>query len=236
MPSTTISSDSAKRWMRDVADYEQPHARTHAIAALLTRSGCTSVTDIGCARGALRTLLPEGVAYHGVDFVNSLPPRPGDRFTSVDLNASELSPIEIDSEWVVCSGVLEYVRDTPRFLDWLKASATGSSIRLIITYFNETHISLRLRRLRGLEVAGHPDWVPLMARKTLIGRLREAGFEVDEAFDLTRDVRRSPSLEKLDGYRPRLYRGDRRSALLGHQWLILAELAKQHTAGNTDNE
>src|ERR1700684_3777329 len=103
METSMISqSDSAARWAQDVLDYEQPHARTRAVAALLMKENCASVTDIGCARGALRGVLSPAVAYHGVDFVDMLPPRAGDRFTARDLNGSELLPITIDSEWIVC--------------------------------------------------------------------------------------------------------------------------------------
>lgn len=215
-----VSTDSAVRWRTEIANYNSPHTRLRAVAALLARDGCTSVADIGCASGVLRDLLPPHARYHGVDFIAGLEPRPGDSVTVVDLNGVDLPPIELDVQWVVCSGILEYVRDLQRFLEWLRLSNVRPDVQFLLTYFNDTHISVRLRRLRGKEVVGHADWVPLLSRQSLVARLTEADFRVTEEFDFGREIRPSPPYQHLTEA-PRLYRADRRSALLAHQWIFI---------------
>lgn len=213
-----MESDSATRWQSDIAAYAVPHPRLRAIAGLLAREGATSVTDVGCATGTLHRLLGPGVEYHGIDFVNGL--EPGLRFTEADLNGRELPPVAIDSEWIVCSGVLEYVRDVPRLLTWLRTSSRPGT-RLILSYFNDTHVSLRWRRVRGREVFGHPDWVPLMVRTTLLARLADAGYTIGDAFDLERRFGTSPDIEYTGQVPVLMHRADWRSTLLARQWIFV---------------
>jgi hypothetical protein len=228
MPRAT--SDSATRWQTDIAEYAVPHSRLRAVAGVLQRIGCKSVTDVGCATGALRSLLPGDVDYHGVDFVDGLQLDEPVAFTAVDLNGSELAPIDIDTEWIVCSGIVEYVRDVPRFLAWLRASTRRPDTRLILTYFNDAHLLRRWWHVRGRETAGHPDWVPLMSRRNLLNRLDAAGFVVEESFDHGRGFGSSLTAEQSRTQPPSVYRADWRSVLFAHQWIFVLAIGAEGSA------
>lgn len=214
-----------RRWTNEVDLYAQPHIRLRAIASVLSQYGCQSVTDIGCATGTLRHLLPNGTPYHGIDFVERLDTTSDTvSFTRVDLNKESLPSIPIKSEWIVCSGVLEYVEDVPRVLDWLREGANGDNPRIVLSYFNDSHIRRKCLRVLGRDPGGHEDWAPLVKRNTFLSWLSRAGIDVELVLDMGRSLGGSPSVRESVEQSVRLYQSDCRSSLLAHQWIVVGAL------------
>jgi len=97
-------------------------ARIAHLAAFVDTSG--PVADIGCGMMWLEPLLARGNQYIPIDYV-----RRDDRTILVDLNSQTLPAI--DAEFVFMSGVLEYIRDVPRFLRQLMVRRFR---RILLTY------------------------------------------------------------------------------------------------------
>jgi hypothetical protein len=211
-------SDSSRRWASEIHAYDAPHARLQMVAAVIRARKFRSILDVGCAGGALGRLLPSGVRYQGIDFVES---SNAESTIIADLNAAELPTLTLDADCIVLSGVLEYIRDPKRTLDWLLTCSTSDSPNILCTYFNDLHIRRRLARLAGAPVKSHRDWVPLMTYRELLNLLGSCGLETWLREDLSRGIRLAPSSRLAPEPTFRHHRRSRRhSTLLAHQWLL----------------
>jgi hypothetical protein len=126
-----------KRWgqvSRLDADWNQ---RTTIIASLIPPN--TTVLEFGAGCQMLQSLLPETCIYIASDVV----PRTETTFVC-DLNAPNL-PTLPQHETAVFSGVLEYIHDVTRAIDYLRNS-TGTVVVSYVPY-SERGFSGRLRRL-----------------------------------------------------------------------------------------
>jgi hypothetical protein len=82
--------------------------RNEVIAAAIPAN--SSVIDLGCGARTLRSHLKPGCTYRPFDFVRS----PSVEFC--DFNAGVYPRIDNPVDYVVCSGLLEYMRDPREFL------------------------------------------------------------------------------------------------------------------------
>jgi SAM-dependent methyltransferase len=73
----------------------------------------SKVLDLGCGDGYLKSILPDGCTYVGVDNVN------GNADLSCNFNLGEFPPLE-KYEFVVASGLLEYIHNLGVFLSNIK--------------------------------------------------------------------------------------------------------------------
>lgn len=88
-------------------------ARTAFIAERFATYLCNSVLDVGCFEAPLRTMLPKGVAYTGIDFA-------GAPDIEINLEKTEKLPFENDShECVICVEVLEHLDNLHDLFDEL---------------------------------------------------------------------------------------------------------------------
>jgi hypothetical protein len=71
----------------------------------------SSVLDIGCGAQTLKGYLPAGCYYQPCDLIKGSP-----EVIVCDLNAGVYPAVDRQFDYVVCSGVLEYMRDADEFL------------------------------------------------------------------------------------------------------------------------
>jgi hypothetical protein len=107
---TLILRTNVRKW-RKVAFAGPPSwdARNQVIAGFIPAG--TSVLDIGCGAQTLKRYLKPGCHYQPCDVVQSSPD-----VIFCDFNAGIYPDIKERFDWVVCSGVLEYIRKPEVFL------------------------------------------------------------------------------------------------------------------------
>jgi hypothetical protein len=203
-----------------VGQYDVPHLRLRQVATLVGRLKVREVVDIGCGRGHLRQLCP-GVDYVGCDFVR--PARPVEfPFYGCDFNREEL-PADLQGlEAVVCSGILEYIEDVPRFLAEVRARISVDGY-LIATYFNMNHISRVLTLLQGKTLPVRPDWRGFHSPSAIAGYLGDAGFMVTDTFATSHGLATSVPVDQTVSAPLRLPRARVWSSLLAHQFIFVAK-------------
>ena len=104
------------------------HGESHpwssrAAIAVEMMQGPESVTDLGCGAMLLEQHLPETSTYRPVDCV----PRDA-RTLVIDFNVTPVP--HLDTQWVACLGLLEYLFDVRKFLEDLRKGYN----RAVITY------------------------------------------------------------------------------------------------------
>jgi glycosyltransferase involved in cell wall biosynthesis len=124
VPRTILFRTDVKRWQK-VAQGGAPSwdERNKCIADLIPAN--SSVLDLGAGPQTLRKHLDLSCVYQPCDVVKS-----SDDVLLCDFNAGIYPQIEHLFDFVVCSGVLEYMRDPLAFIDI--AAALGH--RMILTY------------------------------------------------------------------------------------------------------
>lgn len=109
----------------------------------------SSVLDIGCGPQTLRQHLPAGCRYQPCDMIKSTPD-----VILCDLNSGIYPEVSERFDYVVCSGVFEYVRDEARFLRQIPTYAPN-----VILSYNplspKCHRRTKLERLAGSWVNHH---------------------------------------------------------------------------------
>ena len=150
------------------------------------------VLDVGCSGGYLaERLVAQGSTVVGVE----MDPRAAERARAfcddvlvADVEASEL-PFEPESfDTIICADLLEHLREPGAFLARIRPLLPPGG-RLVLTTPNVANWSIRLQLLfgrfrytdRGILDRTHAH---LFTRKTLLGCLRDAGYEV-EAVEFT---------------------------------------------------
>jgi SAM-dependent methyltransferase len=125
--------------------------RLIAIANEIKNTGYgNSVLELGCGLGVLKKLLGEGFEYFGCDISPSV----------VKLhNTPNIIHCNLDSDplpfktkrfnYVVCSGVVEYLADVKKFLNGIARSYGHERCLFLISIVNAAEIRHRLRMLTG---------------------------------------------------------------------------------------
>jgi hypothetical protein len=111
-------------------------ARNEIIAAMIPAN--SSVVDLGCGARTLQRHLKPGCVYRPFDVVRS-----DDSVELCDFNAGVFPHLPEPADYVVCSGVLEYVRKPAEFLG--KIAMLGRTICL--SYNPRLHGETRRSRL-----------------------------------------------------------------------------------------
>jgi len=107
---TLLFRNRAVHWRRVATGGVPPwDARNQLIAAAIPDN--SSVVDLGCGAQTLRHYLRPGCTYKGFDLVANLP-----SVEFCDLNAGVYPRIETVADYVVCSGLLEYIFRPPELL------------------------------------------------------------------------------------------------------------------------
>lgn len=119
------------------------------------------VIDVGAGSQVARAMLPSGSEYVPVDMV----PRSPDTIVC-DLNRDTLPDLRAD--WVIASGVIEYVYDAARFISWLPVVAP----RIVMSYEAADGQTRYYRRSQS--------WVNDFTSEQMLIMLRQKGLRVDD--------------------------------------------------------
>ena len=143
---------NVRRW-RKVAQQPIPpwDERNQFIASLIPPG--SSVLDIGSGGQSLKRHLKPGCKYQPCDLVKSSPD-----VILCNFNDGLFPNVEEHFDYVVCSGILEYIRDPVRFLD----AATSYGNVVILSYHPFVQGSSKLSRLDH-------DWINHMTSEELNG-------------------------------------------------------------------
>ncbi len=217
----TANVSSHERWKEAVANYDLPHLRLRIVARLVNESGAATVVDLGCAKGTLRGLLGETVKYTGCDFV-APEPRADFRFFLCDFNKERLPSELAGNQLFVCSGLLEYIENTPAFLSqiYLLLPAGG---KLVASYFNMNHIARTWRKITGRSVYFHPDWRGRYSLRSLEQVLEASGFRIKKIHPVGQAFSHSAPVGMTVKDDDSLIRFSFYSALLAHQFVFVCE-------------
>tara|TARA_R110000744_G_scaffold97265_1_gene187977 strand:+ start:7421 stop:8095 length:675 start_codon:yes stop_codon:yes gene_type:complete len=214
-----MTTSQIRRWQRDAARYDQPHMRLRQVAAIINQLNAQCMLDIGCGRGQLGKLC-KTVQYLGCDLVIPESSDPFE-FHQCDVNATSLPNLINEFDIVTCSGMLEYVHDLPRFLNWTRNRLSPGG-KLIATYFNFNHLRRRMSHAVRRPPNRHPDWANNLRLSQLAALIRDADFVVERIIPTHHAFGASPGVEstvdlptELPGWRPW-------SPLLSHQFIIVA--------------
>ena len=121
-------------------------------------AGCR-VIDVGAGSQVVRTLLPDNCDYVPIDLV----PRSPDTVVC-DLNRDALP--ELTADWLVASGVIEYVFDVHRLIGWVASVAP----HIVLSYETADEQTRYYRRARS--------WVNDYTGEQMRGLLNGHGLEV----------------------------------------------------------
>ena len=119
------------------------------------------VIDVGAGRQVARAMLPSGSEYVPVDMVLRSPDT-----IVCDLNRDKLPDLHAD--WVIASGVIEYVHDPARFINWMSVAAP----RIVMSYEVADGETKYYRRSQ--------TWVNDFTSKQVLAVLRQQGLIVDD--------------------------------------------------------
>ena len=155
---TLVLRTHVRKWRRVAAAGPPPWDERNAIIARFIPAG-SSVVDLGAGAQTLKSHLAQGCRYQPCDVVES----PNVIFC--DFNRGLYPRLNEKFDFVVCSGVLEYVRKPQEFLK--RASAYAHT--MLLSYNPRMEGESKLDRM-----AKH--WVNHLDHQTLEKMLEEAGL------------------------------------------------------------
>jgi cyclopropane fatty-acyl-phospholipid synthase-like methyltransferase len=122
----------------------------------------SSVLDIGCGQQHLKLYLPENCDYFGCDLYQ--------RFKNTfiwNIN-KDVCPISVHYfDYIVCSGIIEYIRDVPKFFKTIYDKANN----FIVSYaINPSNINIRLKN----------DWINHYQECELLKLFSENNYQIQD--------------------------------------------------------
>ena len=121
---TLLVRTKVRQWQRVAAAGTPPWDERNKTIVEFIPAG-SSVLDIGCGAQTLRQHLKPGCRYQPCDVVKSSPD-----VILCDFNAGKFPDIKQSFDYVVCSGVFEYIRRPEEFLE----QVSGYGRAVILTY------------------------------------------------------------------------------------------------------
>lgn len=167
--SVLVVGTNVNRW-REVSKNPRPHwdDRNEIIARLIPAG--SSVIDLGCGPQTLRRHLPASCKYQPCDVIKSTPD-----VIFCDFNAGVYPDVKETYDYVVCSGVFEYIRKPEEFLK--RNSKLAKTMILSYNPFNQFPGDTKIRRLNC-------DWLNHFTKPELEKLFAEVGLTW-EIFDVT---------------------------------------------------
>jgi hypothetical protein len=147
-----------RRWSKVATEVPPWDQRNKLIGALIPAG--SSVLDLGCGAMTLKGWLPPGCVYQPCDVVQSAP-----EVILCDFNEGLYPALDRQFDYVVCSGVLEYMRAPLEFLQ--RISGYGSKV--ILSYNPVRAGEGKMARLAG-------GWLNHMSQPELESLFRDAGL------------------------------------------------------------
>jgi len=159
--STLLVRTNVRRW-REVSKNPHPHwdGRNQIIARLIPAG--SSVIDLGCGPQTLRRHLDPSCKYQPCDVIRSTPD-----VIFCDFNSGIYPDIKESYDYVICSGVFEYIRNPAEFLK--KNSRLG---RVMILSYNPLHQMPGDSKIRRLNC----DWINHFTKAEVEALFDEAGL------------------------------------------------------------
>jgi hypothetical protein len=108
---TLLAPTHVRRWQKVARDPEPVWDERNRIIADFIAAGST-VLDVGCGAQSLKKHLKAGCEYQPCDLIKSTPD-----VIVCDFNAGIFPEITTTFDYVVCSGVFEYMREPRKFLE-----------------------------------------------------------------------------------------------------------------------
>jgi hypothetical protein len=159
--STLIVRTNVRRW-REVAKNPRPHwdGRNEIIARLIPAG--SSVIDLGCGPQTLRRHLDPSCKYQPCDVIQSTPD-----VIFCDFNSGIYPKVTQSYDYVICSGVFEYIRNPAEFLK--KNSMLG---KVMILSYNPLHQFPGDSKIRRLNC----DWINHFTKPEVEALFDEVGL------------------------------------------------------------
>ena len=110
---TTLIKTDVRRWKKVSQEVPSWDERNRMIAAFIPEN--SNVLDLGAGARLLKDYLKPGCEYQPCDIVRSSP-----EVIFCDFNSGIYPALSRKYDYVVCSGVFEYVRDPARFISEVK--------------------------------------------------------------------------------------------------------------------
>ena len=208
-----------ERWTKDVDRYNNPHLRLKVIATIVNSFKPSSVVDLGCARGTLRTLLFPEISYSGVDFILPKDP-PGFPFYQCDFNSERLPKQICDTDVIVCSGLLEYIEQLPEFVRNISDCLNPGGL-IVASYFNFNHIQRRILKVKGKPLYYHSDWRGFYSYSEMKKIFKRAGFALVRTVPIGHSFSHSAPVERTLADDCELHKFHFLSPLMTHQFIFI---------------
>lgn len=148
--------ESAKKlWNTETYKYDEKKEvtfrRVLAIANEIKKTKLgNKVLDIGCGLAILQRILGEEYQYYGCDISHEIVQKHNSpHIVECDLDHDPLPFKGIRFNYVVCSGIAEYLSDVRRFLRDTSQQYGHENCLFLITVSNSTHLWNRIRMLEG---------------------------------------------------------------------------------------
>jgi hypothetical protein len=154
------TSRSNDRWLDGQALDESWDERSRLMARSIPAD--SRVVDVGAGAQALRSALPPDCIYVPIDVVSRTPDT-----IVCDLNHDQ--PPALSADYLVASGLLEYITDVPRLVSWMASVAP----QIILSYEGADGQSRYYRRKSG--------WVNDYTDSEVRELLRRHGLSVVES-------------------------------------------------------
>jgi hypothetical protein len=146
-----------KRWLDDRSFDESWDERSRLMARGI-RPG-SRVVDVGAGAQALRSALPPHCTYVPIDIVQRTPDT-----VVCDLNRED--PPTLFADYIVASGLVEYVKDVPQLIRWI----AGVAPNIVLSYEAADGETRYYRRRSG--------WVNSYTEKEIRQLLGRGGLDV----------------------------------------------------------
>lgn len=161
--------------------------RLTAIANEIKKTGYgNSVLDLGCGLAVLKKILGKDFEYFGCDISPSVVQLHNTtNITERDLDSDPLPFQDKRFNYVVCSGIIEYLADVKKFLRDIAQSYGHERCLFLITVVNATNIHHRFEMLMGHFPKYDSLWINFYSLKDFLDLLREQGFNVLRYYPLS---------------------------------------------------
>ena len=173
--------------------------RLMAIANEIKKTGYgKSVLDLGCGLALLKKMLGKDFEYFGCDVSPSIVQlHTTENIKEVDLDCNSLPFTDLPFNYIICSGIIEYLADVPKFLRDISQSYGNERCLFLITVVNLTNIDCRFRMIMRRPPNFYPLWINFYSPHAFLNLLRKQGFNVLRYYPLYSLIARPRALSRM---------------------------------------